>query len=85
MERVTSAATKPIEDSPLRIRVGAQDIEATMCATCGTQFPPESEPERCPICEDKRQYVGQDGQSWTSIAELHAAGRRDEIRELEPG
>ena len=40
-----------------------------MCATCGTQFPPESEPERCPICEDKRQYVGQDGQSWTSIAD----------------
>ena len=85
MKRVASAAAKPAEESPLRVRVGTQDIEAPICATCGTQFPSESEPERCPICEDQRQYVGQGGQSWTRIAELHAGGHRNEMRKLEPG
>ncbi|MBN1836548.1 MAG: hypothetical protein JW820_11905 [Spirochaetales bacterium] len=56
-----------------------------MCVTCGTQFPPGSRPSGCPICEDERQYVGSGGQAWTSIAELTAAGRRNELRELEPG
>jgi glyoxylase-like metal-dependent hydrolase (beta-lactamase superfamily II) len=36
-----------------------------ICATCGTQFA-ESNPARCPICEDDRQYVGWQGQRWTS-------------------
>jgi hypothetical protein len=27
----------------------------------------------CPICEDERQYVGWDGQQWTTLAELRAA------------
>lgn len=38
-----------------------------ICETCGTQFA-ESErpPSRCPICEDDRQYVGWEGQRWTT-------------------
>jgi glyoxylase-like metal-dependent hydrolase (beta-lactamase superfamily II) len=42
-----------------------------MCKTCGTQYP-ESElpPEHCPICEDERQYIGWDGQQWTTLEEL---------------
>ena len=31
---------------------------------------PEQPPEKCPICEDERQYVGQDGQQWTTLREL---------------
>ena len=44
---------------------------AYVCATCGVQFTPSAEPpNRCPICEDERQYVGWDGQRWTSLEEL---------------
>jgi hypothetical protein len=56
-----------------------------ICATCGTQFAAtETPPEHCPICEDERQYIGWDGQRWTTLAGL----RRDHhnvIRDEEPG
>lgn len=80
-------STVPIvsEDSPPEVRVDVVEINAPICATCGTQFSPESEPETCPICMDQRQYIGHDGQLWTSIAELRADGNRNELRELEPG
>ncbi len=56
-----------------------------LCATCGTQFADTpAEPERCPICQDERQYVGDGGQRWTTMAAL----RRDYhnvIKPVEPG
>ena len=56
-----------------------------ICVTCGTQFPPSNEPpDDCSICLDERQYVGDGGQQWTTMAEL-AAGRRNRLEELEPG
>jgi hypothetical protein len=56
-----------------------------ICATCGTQFPESAAPPgHCPICEDERQYIGWQGQRWTTLAELQAA-RRNEIKEEEPG
>jgi len=56
-----------------------------VCVTCGAQFAEsESPPDGCPVCEDERQYVGADGQRWTTLAEL-AAERRNEVREEEPG
>jgi hypothetical protein len=48
-----------------------------ICATCGVQFGGPA--QRCPICEDPRQYVPPDGQRWTTMAEL-ARERRNEIR-----
>ena len=47
-----------------------------ICVTCGTQFD-ESErpPERCPICEDERQFVGWAGQEWTTLEDLRARHR----------
>jgi glyoxylase-like metal-dependent hydrolase (beta-lactamase superfamily II) len=47
--------------------------------------PSESPPEHCPICEDERQYVGWNGQQWTTLAELSAEGRRNTFEQLEPG
>jgi glyoxylase-like metal-dependent hydrolase (beta-lactamase superfamily II) len=47
-----------------------------VCVTCGVQFGGPA--ERCPVCEDPRQYVPVDGQRWTSIEEL----RRDHANEL---
>lgn len=39
-----------------------------ICVTCGTQFAArEKEPPACPICQDERQYVGHNGQTWTTL------------------
>jgi glyoxylase-like metal-dependent hydrolase (beta-lactamase superfamily II) len=57
-----------------------------ICVTCAVQQArTTSAPERCPICEDERQYVRQGGQAWTTAEELRRDGHRIEIRELEPG
>jgi glyoxylase-like metal-dependent hydrolase (beta-lactamase superfamily II) len=46
-------------------------MEHYICVTCGTQYPAsEQAPEHCPICEDERQYVGHNGQQWTTLAAL---------------
>ncbi|HJT77212.1 MAG TPA: MBL fold metallo-hydrolase [Gemmataceae bacterium] len=56
-----------------------------ICVTCGTRFAATPvPPERCPICEDPRQYVGVHGQQWTTMDEL-AAGHRNVFRPQEPG
>jgi glyoxylase-like metal-dependent hydrolase (beta-lactamase superfamily II) len=42
-----------------------------ICTTCGTQFAASNEPPaNCPICEDERQYIGWDGQTWTTLDAL---------------
>jgi hypothetical protein len=42
-----------------------------ICVTCGTQYEESATPpDHCAICEDERQYVGLDGQRWTTLAEL---------------
>ncbi len=56
-----------------------------ICVTCGTQFAAtESVPEHCPICEDDRQYIGPNGQQWTTLAALQA-DHHTEVGEEEPG
>lgn len=56
-----------------------------ICETCGAQFAAtESPPEHCPICEDERQYVGHQGQRWTTLEALGASHESD-IRLEEPG
>jgi hypothetical protein len=42
-----------------------------ICVTCGTQFTDAPKPPaECPICNEERQYVGLDGQQWTTLEEL---------------
>src|SRR5919201_4174254 len=61
-------------------------MPAYICRTCGVQYAPSDRPpERCPICEDERQYVGWQGQQWTTLEEMAAEGRRNSFREEEPG
>ncbi len=59
-------------------------MPAWICVTCAVQYPETPEPpEGCPICDDERQYVGWEGQRWTTRDELlrdHAS----ELREEEP-
>ncbi len=61
-------------------------MTAHVCATCGAQFPPaDNPPPACPVCDDERQYVPEDGQRWTSLTELLDEGhlcRLDEEGEL---
>jgi glyoxylase-like metal-dependent hydrolase (beta-lactamase superfamily II) len=47
-----------------------------ICVTCGVQHADTLlPPERCVICEDERQYVGQGGQRWTTLKEMQATFR----------
>ena len=58
-------------------------MPAWICVTCGVQHADTSEPPtHCDICEDERQYVGWDGQQWTTMAEL-AADHANVVREEE--
>lgn len=56
-----------------------------ICVTCGTQYPAsENPPERCPICNDERQYIGHNGQQWTTLETLQAK-HKNVFREEETG
>ena len=59
------------------------DSGLPICKTCGVQYGgPRAD---CPICLDERQYVGWDGQQWTTLAELRAAGHRGRVQQEGPG
>jgi hypothetical protein len=59
-------------------------METWICATCGNHFP-DPRPDLCPVCADERQWVPPDGQRWTTLAGLAAAGHRSDVRQVEPG
>jgi hypothetical protein len=54
-----------------------------ICLTCGVQY--GAERPDCPICLDERQYVGWEGQQWTTLSGLRAAGHRGRVEEEGPG
>ena len=57
-----------------------------ICHTCGVQFAETpAPPDDCPICLDPRQYVGWEGQRWTTMDDLIREGYRSDLREEEPG
>lgn len=49
-------------------------MEIIMCTTCGTQYNSCSIPEKCLICNDERQYINPDGQSWTTLKRMVQQG-----------
>ena len=60
-------------------------VTTWLCVTCGMQYPESAAPpDTCPVCDDERQYVGWDGQRWTTPAELFR-NHRNEVRPEEPG
>jgi len=60
-------------------------VDTFICVTCGTGYPPaNTPPDHCPICEDDRQYVNPNGQTWTTLAALRA-DHANQITEVEPG
>jgi len=55
-----------------------------ICVTCGVQYPDSDQPpDHCPICEDERQYIGHDGQQWTTLQALQQ-DHHTVIKEVEP-
>ena len=51
-----------------------------ICQTCGVQFAETPRPpDDCPICLDPRQYVGWDGQRWTTMDGLIRQGYRNDL------
>jgi hypothetical protein len=61
-------------------------MEHWICVTCGAQFTQSQEPSaECPICRDQRQYVGLQGQRWTTLAKMQADGFHNVLKEEEPG
>jgi len=56
-----------------------------ICATCGVQHAEtDAPPEHCLICEDERQYIGKEGQRWTTILEMLSTGYKNRIEEIAP-
>ena len=60
-------------------------MTAFICTACGTQYPDSAKPPaQCIICEEERQYVPEQGQSWTTLDAL-AQSHKNRTREYEPG
>jgi glyoxylase-like metal-dependent hydrolase (beta-lactamase superfamily II) len=60
-------------------------MQRAICVTCGTQFAATAAPPPgCPICEDDRQYIGHQGQQWTTLEALRR-DHRNQLAEIEPG
>jgi glyoxylase-like metal-dependent hydrolase (beta-lactamase superfamily II) len=57
-----------------------------ICVTCGVQYADApAPPGACPICLDERQYVGWQGQRWTTLEEMRGGGFKNVVREEERG
>jgi Metallo-beta-lactamase superfamily len=59
-------------------------MTTSVCAACGNHSPGRR-PAVCAVCADERQWLPPDGQRWTTLEELAAAGYRSEVRDVEPG
>jgi hypothetical protein len=70
---------------PTQVAAEGHPMRAFICTACGTQYSPaEAPPLRCTICEDDRQYVPPQGQTWTTLEAL-AGGHFNAYRQYEPG
>ena len=60
-------------------------MPAFICTACGTQYPPsEAPPAQCPVCEEERQFIPPEGQSWTTLERLRIS-HLNGFRQHEPG
>lgn len=59
-------------------------MENFICMTCGVQYgETEAQPEHCLICEDERQYIGKDGQRWTTLSEMQK-NYQNRVEDIDP-
>src|ERR1700730_9262352 len=85
--RRRSVASCELADTSHEIRRrGLERVARYICVTCGVQYPEANHPpDGCPICEDDRQFVGWDGQQWTTLEAMHVGGYRNRLAEEEQG
>lgn len=56
--------------------ISAPNSTAWICETCGLQHAPSIEPpNECKVCNDERQYIGWNGQQWTTRDDLESGHR----------
>src|SRR5438309_3458213 len=57
-----------------------------VCKTCGVQYGDSRRPPRvCPICSDEKQYVGWQGQQWTTLEEMRRQGFSNKVERIRAG
>jgi hypothetical protein len=69
-----------------RINAGERSgiVPNYICTACGVQYPVSSEPpEVCHICNEERQYVNPNRQSWTTLEQMQSGGYDNEILQEE--
>jgi glyoxylase-like metal-dependent hydrolase (beta-lactamase superfamily II) len=60
-------------------------MEHFLCVTCGAQYAAsDSPPARCLICDEERQYIGHQGQQWTTLGALQR-DHRNVVQPIERG
>jgi hypothetical protein len=80
-----AALTALAAAAPGQAAADSEQGSAFICITCGTQFPRSKKPPKaCAICEDERQYVGMNGQEWTTLPAMRGK-YKNIIKEEEPG
>ena len=61
-------------------------MERYICETCGVEYAAsDGPPASCIVCEDERQYIGLNGQRWTTAGRMKSDGFKNEVEEEEPG
>jgi glyoxylase-like metal-dependent hydrolase (beta-lactamase superfamily II) len=62
------------------------DVDPWLCTACGNEYTASAQPPAfCPICRDERQFLGPQGQHWTTMEKLLWQRYAVEWRDLEPG
>ena len=85
LQKPSTVSTRPSSAANRRPKMKGPLMPAWICSTCGVQHADNAQPPtRCLICDDERQYVGPDGQQWTTMADL-AVTHAVVVREEEPG
>lgn len=56
------------------------EMENFICTTCGVQYEGSiNQPNSCLICNEERQYVNQNGQSWTTLESMKKGSYQNNI------
>ena len=89
-ERATPRARRDRHVTTLVVETSPLPIPGEAPSTTSSALPAarssagEQPPAACPICDDDRQYLGRNGQQWTTLAELRA-DHANELRPIDPG
>src|SRR5712692_2864131 len=65
---------------------GTSRMTYYICETCGVQLDDSKEPpSACPICTDERQFVGWEGQRWTTLEKMRRRRFKNRVKRVRRG